>query len=263
MLFYREMAPKPEFGHLVLSFWEFITAGENFAPVQHEIFPDGCVSLLYYRNENFNLKRFILSGLYLESIVAPIFPTDIYWAMRISPAACAGLTRADPTGFVGKRMLEIEKFPHLSDDELLEKLNGCRNFDEAVAVFENQLKKIDLGEKPFDEKVEHAVKIIEQKSNEIKISELADQLNLSVRQLERRFKNSSGLTPKQYLRARRIRATAVDLIENQNAKWANRALEMGFSDQSHLTREFVSLTKRSPNSFAEKVKQIKHGNLIK
>ena len=262
MLFYREIVPKPEFSHLVLSFWEFTAASENFASIQHEIFPDGCVSLLYHRNENFNLKQLILSGLNLESIVAPVFPTDVYWAMRISPAACANLLLADPADFVGKRMLEIEKFPHLTDG-LLEKFNACQNFDEAVAVYENQLRKIDLGEKSFDEKIEQAVKIIEQRSGEIKISELAEQLNLSVRQLERRFKNSSGLTPKQFVRARRIRATAVDLIENESVNWANRAAEMGFSDQSHLVHEFVSITKRSPNSFAEKVKQIKHGNLIK
>lgn len=262
MLFYREIAPKPEFSHLVLSFWEFTAASENFASIQHEVFPDGCVSLLYHRNENFNLKQVFLSGLNLESIVAPVFPTDVYWGMRISPAVCANLLRADPMIFVGKRMLEIEKFPHLTDG-LLEKFNGCRNFDEAVAVYENQLRKIDLGKKSFDEKIEQAVKIIEQRSGEIKISELAEQLNLSVRQLERRFKSSSGLTPKQFVRARRIRATAVDLVENESVNWANRAAEMGFSDQSHLIHEFVSITKRSPNSFAEKVKQIKHGNLIK
>jgi len=262
MLFYREAAPKPELSHLVLSFWEFTVADGNFASIQHEVFPDGCVSLFYYRNENFNLKQLILTGLNLESVVAPVFPTDIYWAMRISPAACANLLRADPTNFVGKRSVEIEKFPHLTDG-LFEKFNACRNFDEAVAVYENQLRKIDLGEKSFDEKIEQAVKIIGQRSGEIKISELAVQLNLSVRQLERRFKNSSGLTPKQFLRARRIRATAIDLVENESVNWANCAAEMGFSDQSHLIHEFVSITKRSPNSFAEKVKQIKHGNLIK
>ncbi|HRH42035.1 MAG TPA: helix-turn-helix domain-containing protein, partial [Pyrinomonadaceae bacterium] len=88
-------------------------------------------------------------------------------------------------------------------------------------------------------------------------------LNLSTRQLERRFKASSGLSPKQFARTRRIRATAVDLVENNKQNWANRAAEIGFADQAHLTREFVSVTKRSPNSFAEKVKQIKHGNLVK
>jgi AraC-like DNA-binding protein len=45
--------------------------------------------------------------------------------------------------------------------------------------------------------------------------------------------------------------------------WASRAAEMGFADQAHLTHEFSMLTGRSPNSFAEKVKRIEHGELIK
>jgi AraC-like DNA-binding protein len=51
-------------------------------------------------------------------------------------------------------------------------------------------------------------------------------------------------------------------VENENLNWATRAAEMGFTDQSHLTHEFVAVTGRSPNSFAEKVKQIEHGNLV-
>jgi AraC-like DNA-binding protein len=262
MLFYREVAPKSEFSHLVLSFWEFTVNDENFDSIQHEIFPDGCVSLFYYRNEILDVRHISFSGLNLKSIITPIFPNDVYWGMRISPAACANILRINPADFKERQSVEAEKASHLTKG-LLEKLDGCKSFDEAVAAFENQLKETHSGENLFDEKVSQAVRIIEKTGGEIKIAELAEKLNLSVRQLERRFKENSGLTPKQFLRTRRIRATAVDMLENENANWANRALEMGFSDQSHLVREFVSITKRAPNSFAEKVKQIKHGNLIK
>lgn len=259
---YREIAPSTDVSHLVFSFWEFATANEDFGSIEHEIFPDGCISLFYQRNEKFGLRQLIFTGLNLESITAPVFPTDIYWGMRISPAACANVLQTNPANFRAMRMAEAEKFPHLTDG-LLEKLNACENFDEAVAVFENHLKQLNFGQSFGDEKVAQAIKFIEETSGEIKIAELAEQLNLSTRQLERRFKKVSGLSPKQFARTRRIRATAVDLVENNDTNWANRAAEMGFSDQSHLTREFVSVTKRSPNSFAEKVSQIKHGNLVK
>jgi len=159
-------------------------------------------------------------------------------------------------------MAEAEKYPNLTDG-LIEKLNVCENFDEAVAAFENHLKELNFRQDMADEKVAQALRIIEKTGGEIKILELAEQVNLSIRQLERRFKKNSGLSPKQFARTRRIRATAVDLVENNDMNWANRAAEMGFADQAHLTHEFVSVTKRSPNSFAEKVSHIKHGNLVK
>lgn len=262
MMSYREIAPSESVSHLVFSFWEFTTVNEDFGSLEHEIFPDGCISLVYQRNEKFNLRRVFFNGLNLESITAPVFPTDIYWGMRISPAACANVLQMNPENFRTIRMAEAENFPHLTDG-LLEKLNACENFDEAIAVLENQLTNSGFGQNICDEKIAQALKIIEETSGEIKIAELAARVNLSSRQLERRFKKSSGLSPKQFARTRRIRATAVDLVENNDTNWANRAAEMGFADQSHLTHEFVAVTKRSPNSFAEKVSQIKHGNLVK
>jgi transcriptional regulator GlxA family with amidase domain len=117
--------------------------------------------------------------------------------------------------------------------------------------------------KTFDEKVFEAIELIDLTSGEIRIAELAERVGLSARQLERRFKKASGLSPKQYSRTRRIRAAAVHLVEQSQLNWAERAAETGFSDQAHLVHEFVSVTKRSPRDFADKVRQISHGKLLK
>ena len=262
LMSYREAAPSADVSHLVFSFWEFTTAKNDFGSIQHEIFPDGCISLFYHRSEKFNLRRVFFNGLSLESVTAPVFPGDTYWGMRLSPAACANILQTNPANFRDVRMTEAEKFPHLTAG-LLEKFAPCENFGEAIAVYENRLKELNFGQDCYDEKVARAVKIIEATGGEIKIAELAGELNLSPRQFERRFKASSGLSPKQFARARRLRATAVALVGKDHINWAKRAAEMGFTDQAHLTHEFVSVTKRSPNSFAEKVSQIKHGKLIK
>lgn len=259
---YREAAPGADVSRLVFSFWEFTTAGEDFGSIAHEIFPDGCISLYYHRNEKFDLRRLAFNGLSLESVTTTVFPGDIFWGMRISPASCANVLQTDPANFRAVKMTEADKFPHLTRG-LLEKMNVCENFDEAIAVYENHLQELNFGQDFTDEKVARALRIIEENGGEIKIAELASELGLSMRQLERRFKTVSGLTPKQFARTRRLRATAVVLVENAKVNWANRAAEMGFADQAHLTREFVSVTKRSPNSFAEKVSRIKHGKLVK
>lgn len=261
-LSYREAVPSEDVSDGVLSFWEFASAHEDFGTIEHEIFPDGCISLYYLRNEKFNFSELAFNGLHLESLATTVYPKSTLWGMRFSPAACARILRADPLGLKDVAKTQAEKFPHLTDG-LIEKLNACRTFDEAVAVYEDRLKSLDFGQDSYDEKIAQAVKVIEATGGETKIAELAAQLNLSTRQFERRFKASSGLSPKQFSRARRLRATAVALVENAPTNWANRAAEMGFTDQSHLTHEFVSVTKRSPNSFAEKVSQIKHGKLIK
>lgn len=261
-MFYREVAPAEEISHLVLSFWEFTARGEMSEPIVHEVFPDGCISLFYYRNETARTGLIFIKDLSLETAKTPIYAGDLYWGMRFSPAACVKIARCSPSEIYSRPLNGTEEFPHLTAG-LSEKLDGCQNFAEAVEVFGKTVESLKINAAETDEKVAAAIKIIEENRGEIKIAELAKAINLSVRQLERRFRKNAGLSPKQFARARRMRATAINLVEEDQMNWANRAAEMGFTDQSHLTREFSNLTGRSPNSFAERVKRIEHGELVK
>jgi len=182
--------------------------------------------------------------------------------MRFSPAACAKILCSNPSKIQSQSLNELKDFSRITDG-LLEKLAICRNFEDAIKIYEAQIKTLGLNLNDVDEKIAEAVRIIEANRGEVRISEIAEAVDLSVRQLERRFRTSAGLSPKRFARARRIRATAINLVEKSEMNWASRAAEMGFADQSHLTHEFSTLTGRSPNSFAELVKRIEHGELVK
>lgn len=261
-LFYREIAPSLDTSHLVLSFWEFAVDGETRESMTHEIFPDGCISLIYHRNKNLDINTVFIHGLSIEALKAPVSAGDVFWGMRFSPAAGANILRSNPYEVQLKVLNDSKKFAHLTEG-LLEKLTDCQSFDKAIEIYETKLKTLHIHRGETDEKVAEAIGIIEESGGEIKISELAEMVGLSTRQLERRFRKSAGLTPKQFARVRRIRATAINLIEETEVNWANRAAEMGFSDQAHLTHEFSTITGRSPNSFAKNVKRIEHGKIIK
>ena len=262
MMFYREIAPPKEISHLVLSFWEFAVKSENRQPIIHEVFPDGCISILYYRHQNLDVNTLFTNALTLEIFKTEVYAGDIFWGMRLSPAACASILRLNPAEVQPESINDSKKFAHLTKG-ILEKLVACRDFEEAIRIYETQIKTLKLAPQAVDEKVAEAVRIIEENSGELKISEIAKIIGLSIRQLERRFGRSAGLTPKQFVRARRIRAAAVSLVEETEMNWANRAAAMGFADQAHLTHEFSTLTGRSPNSFAERVKKIEYGKLVK
>jgi len=261
-MFYRETAASPEIAPFVLSFWEFAATAEDFAPLVHEVFPEGCVSLIYKRNKSFDIDALFIHGLSLETFKTEIFADDVFWGMRFMPSACRTILHRDPAEIESHPLGESIEYAHLTEN-LLGRLAACENFDEAVAVYEAKIKSLGLKPENADEKVADVVEIIEETGGEVKVSELAKAVNLSVRQLERRFRKSSGLSPKQYARARRIRVTAISMVEKSEMNWASRAAEMGFTDQAHLTHEFSMLTGRSPNSFAERVKRIEHGEFSK
>lgn len=74
--------------------------------------------------------------------------------------------------------------------------------------------------------------------------------NLSVRQLERNLRKTTGLTPKALSRIGRF-YSILDYIKfrEHNSKFKELAIEQNFSNHSHFIREFKSLTASTPKNF--------------
>lgn len=124
------------------------------------------------------------------------------------------------------------------------------------------MKNFGVRREEIDRRLARATSIFIETEGLAKISETSKEIGLSERQFERNYQKASGLTPKQFARICRFRATAVDLIKNSKQNWANRAAAKGFTDQSHLNREFSSLSGNSPIEFSANVKRISHGKII-
>ncbi len=261
-MYYREIEPSQDLRDTIVSFWEFAVPVGSPSPIAHEIMPDGCVSLFYIRNLDRGVHIAGLSGLYLEAVTKPVGAGDIFWGMRISPAALADVLGGDSRALFQKSYFGPGPFPHLLDGTA-EELAAAADLEEARDVFEKRIRASLIGRPTTDAKMVEAIRLIEETRGEIRVDDLAEKLVLSTRQFQRKFQMSSGLTPKQYIRTRRIRAAAVHLVENREQSWAGTAAELGFADQSHLTHEFTALTSRSPNSFARKLSHIRHGRLVK
>jgi len=71
----------------------------------------------------------------------------------------------------------------------------------------------------------------------LSLDELAHKLDLSTRQLERLFKAETGKAPQAYAKQVRLR-TAAWLLTSSDKTVADIASSCGFSDASHLGREF-------------------------
>ena len=259
---YCELAAPPDLAHIVLSYWEFTVAGDKKESFIHQVFPDGCVSLAYFRSVKKAVSLLHVVGPRLNSFSVEVSAGDSCWGVRLSPATCSLVLGCNPATLQN----QILPFPQLLPsvgNELLRQLNRTDNFTGAVSAYHSCLRSLGLKPTEVDQKVAAAVGLIEESQGRARIAETATAVGLSARQLERRFRAAAGLTPKQFARIRRVRATAITLVEDKEKNWAARAIEMGFADQSHLTREFVAMTGRSPVPFAEDIAEIEHGNLVK
>lgn len=89
---------------------------------------------------------------------------------------------------------------------------------------------------------------------------LADQLQLSERNMQRLFRKHFTTTPKQYLRIQRFRKVVntlkAPLIDSKIVSWEQLAYNCGYFDYSHLYRDLQQLTGRNPSGFLHSLQSI-------
>jgi AraC-like DNA-binding protein len=83
-----------------------------------------------------------------------------------------------------------------------------------------------------------------------RVDRLAEESGLTVRQLQRRFADHVGVSPKALIRRYRLYEAAELVRAGADMDWAGLAAELGYSDQAHLTRDFSGAIGLSPERYA-------------
>lgn len=112
------------------------------------------------------------------------------------------------------------------------------------------------GEMQFhtDEQVAQAQSWMQRNAHRnIQVKDLADSLQMSLRNFNRRFKSATQLTPLQYLQNVRMR-TAGELLHTSNLTVAEIAYRSGYQDLSHFTGLFKKYFGTTPSQYRTTVR---------
>lgn len=134
---------------------------------------------------------------------------------------------------VGQEALAAETYLSLAAESLQARLRRRSRVDPPVAV-----DLADATRAVLDDQVRSGVTL----------QELSERLGASRGHVVRAFSSRFGVAPHAYLLGRRIDLARTLLLDGLSA--ASVAVEVGFHDQSHLTRHFVRHVGTTPGSFA-------------
>ena len=103
---------------------------------------------------------------------------------------------------------------------------------------------------PVASQVASLVALIRSDASLWRVDQLAVASGLSVRSLQRMFADYVGVSPKWVMRRARLREAALRADSGEPVDWAALAVDLGYADQAHLTRDFTVTIGVPPGRYA-------------
>jgi AraC-like DNA-binding protein len=84
----------------------------------------------------------------------------------------------------------------------------------------------------------------------IKVDDVVSHFHLTKRTVQRLFRQYVGVSPKWVIQRFRLHEVAERLSDGEQLNWPNIVVELGYSDQAHLIKDFKSVVGATPAAYA-------------
>ncbi|KAA5532475.1 AraC family transcriptional regulator [Taibaiella lutea] len=226
-----------------------------------EVVPDGYAEIIFYFGDVLNIS----SNGNLRQLPSPFMmgllnqPALFYTKGRfeIIGIRCFPWTVFDLLGLSsGKDGVRTFEHPIAKLQPALKELMDAGRVEEAIT----QVEQYFLAAHSYvhmDSMLFKAGVAIRETNGNMPVTRLAKTAHTTVRTLERKFKQSSGYTMKDVSGLVRFEQVRNQLWLDPDSNLAGLAHELGYTDQSHLSREFKRYSGATPAAFARNAKKDK------
>jgi AraC-like DNA-binding protein len=255
---HREFEPPEALRDTVKCFW-YNRRDFGELPSDFEVIPDGYAEIIFYFGS--------LSGISYNEGLQPL-PSPFMMGLLDQPVVfstknlleiigirCFPWTVFDLLGLPsGKDGVRIFEHPIARLQSTLDALIHTGRVEEALT----EVKKYFLNARSriaVDSMLFKAGVAMREANGNLPVSQVAASAHATVRTLERKFRQSSGHTVKDVSGLMRFEQVRNQLWLYPNSNLAGLAQELGYADQSHLSREFKRYSGSTPAAFARKAKK--------
>lgn len=254
---YKTYSPNTQLDAFVKCYWTLEAAAEN-NPNRQRIVPDGCLEMIFHFADLY--KQFLPDGSALIQPRCFVFG-QITIPLQIEPTGTTGIfsVRFRPAGFIPFASMPLKEMENRAVPMEVLFENGGKEISEAIVKAKTTEDRIVLIEtflltqlrlpETTDRVARESVQALLQLNGQLRVEELAGQLNISRRQLERRFAERIGMSPKQLSKVIRLQAALQLMSQKQFHNLTSLSYETGYFDQAHFIKDFKEFTGISPKQF--------------
>ena len=255
---HQEFEPPEKLQDTIKCFWY---TRKEFGNVQlsFEVVPDGYAEIIFHFGGDCSISyNGSLQPLPSPFMMGLLNQPILFYAknrLEIIGIRCFPWTVFDLLGLPsGKDGVRIFEHPIAQLQSTLYKLVHAGRIDEALA----QVKQYFLDARPriaIDSMLFKAGVAMRKANGTMPVSQVAAAAHTTIRTLERKFKQSSGYSVKDVSGLMRFEQVRNQLWRDPNFNLAALAHELGYTDQSHLSKEFKRYSGTTPAAFARKSKK--------
>lgn len=245
---YREHRPHPTLADHVACYWTIRVSGAPAAG-SDTVVPDGCLDFLFDLADG----RSTLVGTMTRPLTVGRGGGMDLLGVRFRPGAISWFIDL-PADEVTDAIVSLGHAWGPTTEALRERLRKQDDDDARVGLMDDALLR-RLARHPGrgDRVVRQAAAILGQAQGRIRTEALADRVGLGRRQFERRFRAAVGVSPGTAGRVLRFQSARSRMQSDPQMALSWVALEAGYHDQAHFTREFRALAGETPGAYRKRL----------
>ncbi|WP_114751624.1 helix-turn-helix domain-containing protein [Pleomorphovibrio marinus] len=255
----QHLGPDSELSPFVKNIMTF-ESKEDFSKTNLPFFADGFPGIMYHRTPNgliVNPHKKLMPELFIYGqTIAPI-EIEIFGSYRIIVFQLFPFTLKSIFG-IDPRSINDNCFDLLHEGGenwkiFLGQLSSSNSIlNDVGSISEGLTAMIHAKKANFDPTILKAIKGIMHANGLLNLANLAKELQLAKRTLERRFLASTGLLPKQFAMIIQFQNSLSQITQKEYDILTDVVYQNGYADQSHFIRVFKSFTGKTPKSFNQK-----------
>ncbi|MFK4438035.1 DUF6597 domain-containing transcriptional factor [Paenibacillus sp. RC21] len=222
------------------------------------VLPDGCTDILLKYNPVSKRQDISYCGTFTHPFVSARqagTETRIF-AVRFFPGG-AHYFHGMPTHlFTGGNYRLDDIWPE-NIEIIGERILEARDFNERVRMMDEYLNQLILRQGTNDcDLMKNLLHRIFVSSGSMSVKELAEREAISERQINRKFGQWIGISPKKFSEVVRFQSVLQSIQSGNPLDWTELALEHSFFDQAHLIRDFRRFYGDSPLTAAKDLRKL-------